>query len=92
MNDKWGLFNLQSRLQVSSSTPISGVSGVPQGVGPEEGQLAAVLDNAADLVHLHPMAQLGQHNPVPCINYSISSVSRCHLFQCTLLHNLSPLW
>ena len=56
---------LQSWLQVSSSRPVSGVSGVPQGIGAKEGQLAAVLDHAADLVHFQSMTQLCENNPIP---------------------------
>ena len=45
--------------QKTTSSPVSGVSGVPDGVGAQEGQLAAVLCHAADLVHLQAVAQLG---------------------------------
>ena len=43
---------LQSRLQVAASIPILGVSCIPNCVGTKDCQLAAVLDDAADLVHL----------------------------------------
>ena len=36
-----------SRFQKTASCPVSGVSGVTDGVGAEEGQLAAVLRHAA---------------------------------------------
>ena len=49
---------LQSRLQVAASIPIFRVSGIPQSVRAEEGQLAAVLRHAADLVHLQAVTQL----------------------------------
>ena len=50
-----------SRFQKAASASVCGVSG---SVGAKEGQLVAVLCHAADLVHLHPMAQLGQNSPV----------------------------
>ena len=54
--------------QKTTSSPVSGVSGVPDGVGAQEGQLAAVLCHAADLVHLQAVAQLGEDGSVPCIH------------------------
>ena len=48
-----------SGLQVASSAPLHGVPGVYR-VGPEQGQLAAVLNNSARLCHLHGMAKLGK--------------------------------
>ena len=33
--------------------------GVPDGLATEEGELAAVLHDLADLGHLHPVAELG---------------------------------
>ena len=38
-----------SGVQVSPATPIKRVPGVPDGVGTEEGELAAVLCDLADL-------------------------------------------
>ena len=57
-----------SRLQEAASTPVIGVSGIPKGVGAEEGQLAAVLNDAAHLHHLEPVAQLRKDVLVPCID------------------------
>ena len=54
-----------SEVQVSPITPVKRVPGVPDGVGTEEGQLAAVLRDLADLGHLHPVAELSQDRPVP---------------------------
>ena len=48
-----------SGLQVASSAPLHGVPGVYR-VGPEQGQLAAVLNDSARLCHLHGMAKLGK--------------------------------
>ena len=54
-----------SGVQVSPATPIKRVPGVPDGVGTEEGELAAGLSDLADLGHLHPVAELSQDRPVP---------------------------
>ena len=54
--------------QKTTSSPVSGVSGVPDGVGAQEGQLAAVLCHAADLVHLQAVAQLGEDGSVPSVH------------------------
>ena len=61
---------LQSRLQVSPSIPILGVSCIPECVGSQEGQHAAVLDDAADLVHLDAVAELGDDSFVSAIDHS----------------------
>ena len=45
--------------QVTPATPVQGMSRVPDGVRPEEGELAAGLRDLADLGHLHPVAELG---------------------------------
>ena len=50
--------------QVTPATPVQGVPRVPDGVRPEEGELAAVLRDLADLGHLHPVAELSQDRPV----------------------------
>ena len=50
----------ESRLQSSRSS-----TGIPKGVGAEEGQLAAILDHAADFAHLEPVTQLGENTFVP---------------------------
>ena len=44
---------------------VGRVSGIPEGVGAEEGQLAAILDHAADFAHLEPVTQLGENTFVP---------------------------
>ena len=62
-----------SDLQVSPTTPVQRVPGVPDGVGTEEGELAAVLRDLADLGHLHPVAELGQDRPVPRVDHSSCS-------------------
>ena len=62
------LMSCSSRFQKPTSCPVSGVSGIPDGVGAEEGQLAAVLCHAADLVHLHAVTQLGEDGSVSCIH------------------------
>ena len=54
--------------QETVSVPVCRVSGVPDGVGAEEGQLAAVLGHAADLVDLQAVAQLCESCFVPCIH------------------------
>ena len=54
--------------QETVSVPVCRVSGVPDGVGTEEGQLAAVLGHAADLVDLQAVAQLCESCFVPCIH------------------------
>ena len=59
-----------SGFQKTTSCPVSGVSGIPDGVGAEEGQLAAVLRHAADLVHLQAVTQLSEDGSVPCIHYT----------------------
>ena len=64
----WVLFN--SGLQVASSAPVHGVPGVPDRVGPQEGQLAAVLYDSAHLRHLHGMAKLGKDSFVPGVHNS----------------------
>ena len=61
---------LQSRLQVAPSVPILGVSCIPECVGSQEGQHAAVLDDAADLVHLDAVAELGDDSFVSAIDHS----------------------
>ena len=48
-----------SEVQVSPTTPVERVPGVPDGIGIEEGELAAVLRDLADLGYLHPVAELG---------------------------------
>ena len=48
-----------SEVQVFPTTPIKRVPCVPDGVGNEEGDLAAVLRDLSDLGHLHPVAELG---------------------------------
>ena len=48
-----------------ASVPIYRVSGIPEGVGAEEGQLAAVLYYAADFVHLEAVTQLSENTFVP---------------------------
>ena len=62
-----------SDLQISPTTPVKRVPGVPDGVGTEEGELAAVLRDLADLGHLHPVAELGQDRPVPRVDHSSCS-------------------
>ena len=54
-----------SRLQKAASRPVSRVSGIPHCVGAEEGQLAAILDHAADFAHVEPVTQLGENTFVP---------------------------
>ena len=54
-----------SEAEVSPAAPVSRVPGVPDGVGTEEGELAAGLSDLADLGHLHPVAELSQDRPVP---------------------------
>ena len=52
--------------QVSPTAPVQGVSRVPDGVRPEEGELAAGLCDLSDLGHLHPVvADMGQDCLVP---------------------------
>ena len=66
-----------SDLQVSPTTPVQRVPGVPDGVGTEEGELAAVLRDLADLGHLHPVAELGQNPLVPGVDHpSCSNLQR----------------
>ena len=66
-----------SDLQVSPTTPVQRVPGVPDGVGTEEGKLAAVLRDLADLGHLHPVAELGQDPLVPGVDHpSCSNLQR----------------
>ena len=55
--------------QVSPASPVQGVSRVPDGVRPEEGELAAGLCDPADLGHLHPVAELGQDPLVPGVDH-----------------------
>ena len=43
--------------QISPTAPVQGVSRVPDGVRPEEGELAAGLCDLGDIGHLHPVAQ-----------------------------------
>ena len=57
-----------SRFKKTASCPVSGVPGIPDGVGAKEGQFAAVLRHAADLVHLQAMAQLGEDGSVPRVH------------------------
>ena len=57
----------------SSSTPVCRVSGIPEGVGAEEGQLAAALDHAAHLPHLEPMAKFSENTLVPRIDQTSSA-------------------
>ena len=59
--------------QVTPATPVQGMSRVPDGVRPEEGELAAGLRDLADLGHLHPVAELGQDRPVPRVDHSSCS-------------------
>ena len=54
-----------SWLQKAASRPVGRVSGIPEGVGAEEGQLAAILDHAADFAHLESVTQLGENTFVP---------------------------
>ena len=49
-----------SRGQVAPTAPVQRVSRVPDGVGAEEGELAAGLGDLADLGHLRPVAELGE--------------------------------
>ena len=56
--------------QVSPTAPVQGVSRVPDGVGPEEGELAAGLCDLGDLGHLHPVAELSQDCLVPRVDYT----------------------
>ena len=61
----------QSRLQKTASTPILRVSCIPNCVGAKNCQLAAVLlDDAADLVHLNAVAQLGDDESVSDVDHS----------------------
>ena len=55
--------------QVTPATPVQGMSRVPYGVRPEEGELAAGLRDLADLGHLHPVAELGQDPLVPGVDH-----------------------
>ena len=55
-----------SGYQKTTSSPVSGVSGIPDGVGAQEGQLTAVLCHAADLVQA--VAQLGEDGSVPRVH------------------------
>ena len=48
-----------SGVQESPATPIKRVPGVSDRLGSEEGELAAVLLDLADLGHFHPVAVLG---------------------------------
>ena len=59
-----------SGLQIARTAPVHGVPGVPDRVGPEEGQLAAVLYDSAHLCHLHGMAKLGKDCFVPGVDNS----------------------
>ena len=61
---------LQSRLQEATSTPILRVSCIPNCVGAKDCQLAAVLDDAADLVHLDAVAELGDDGSVSVVDHS----------------------
>ena len=47
--------------QVSPTAPVQGVSRVPDGVRPEEGELAAGLCDLGDLGHLHPVAPVASN-------------------------------
>ena len=62
--------NCSSGLQIASSAPVHGVPDVPDRVGPEEGKLAAFLDDSAHLGHLHDMAKLGKDCFVPGVDNS----------------------
>ena len=48
-----------SEVQVFPASPVKRVPGVPDGLGTEEGEPAAVLHDLADLGHRHPVAELG---------------------------------
>ena len=56
--------------QVSPTAPVQGVSRVPDGVGPEEGELAAGLCDLGDLGHLHPVAELSQDSLVCRVHHT----------------------
>ena len=44
------------------------MSGVPDGVGPKDSQLAAHLGHLAHLLHLHDVAKVGEQALVPGID------------------------
>ena len=71
-----------SRLQEAASTPVIGVSGIPKGVGAEEGQLAAVLYHAAHLHHLEPVAQLREDVLVPFQHLCYIFLYACFVILC----------
>ena len=58
---------------VSTTVPVSGISGIPDGERAEEGELAAVLDDAAHLCHSEPMAQLREDALVACVDQASCS-------------------
>ena len=59
-----------SRGQVAPTAPVQRVSRVPDGVGAEEGELAAGLSDLADLGHLRPVAELGEDRLVPWVDHT----------------------
>ena len=63
-----------SRFQRTASCPVSGVSGIPDGVGAEEGQLAAVLSDADE-----PACQKRVYFPFKSSATSVSIQARATL-------------
>ena len=55
----------ESDLLFKAGGQIGGEPGVPDGVGAKKGEHAPVLGDAADFVHLPPVAELVQDRPVP---------------------------
>ena len=53
--------------KIAAPVPVSRVSGIPDGEGAQDGQLAASFDYLAHFLHLHGVAQVSEQALVFCI-------------------------
>ena len=63
----WGEISIfqPSGSEVAATAPVGRISGVPDGEGTQDSQLAAHLCHLAHLLHLHDVAKVGEQALVP---------------------------